>query len=241
MVSIQHVNSETGIIQDLPAMAAIIKRANPKTVFHSDGVQAFTKLPIDLKKTGIDLYSISAHKFHGIKGAGALILSRQLNLVPILQGGNQENGLRSGTENVAAIAAMGQAAKIACQSVEGSNKKVADFSEWFKNQLKENIPEIDIFEPENKVPHIINFSLPGIPGEVLLHHLANKQIYISTGSACNANSKKMSGAYKELGFTPQKILETVRLSLSHREIPEDKEELLGTFLEVVRELQAMNR
>ena len=236
LVSIQHVNSETGIIQDLAEISRIIKSRNPSTIFHSDGVQAFSKVPVNLKQLGVDLYSISAHKFHGIKGAGALICARDLPLKAIIHGGGQEFGLRSGTENVAAIAAMGKAVELSSENSQNGVEDVRDFSEWFKKKLEEGLETVRIFHSPHLVPHIISVSMPGIPGEVLLNHLAAKGIFVGLGSACSSSSSKFSETLIALNFNHQQIKETIRISLSKPEIPKDRELFLRLFIDTVNEL-----
>jgi len=240
LVSIQHVNSETGIIQDLSSISNAIKSKNSKTLLHSDGVQAFGKFSIDLNTLGVDLYSISAHKFHGIKGAGALILRQKHPLETLIHGGGQESGLRSGTENVAAISAMGLASKLSIQKLKSDYLKVESFVKWFQDKIQTSLPDIKIFEAPNSVPHIISLSIPGILGEVFLHHLAEKSIYVSTGSACNSTSKKLSPVLQSLQFTRQTIMETIRISLSAKEIPENPELFFEKFSQTVEELSGMN-
>ena len=236
LVSVQHVNSETGIVQDLAEIAKVIKRVSPEIIFHSDGVQAFAKIPTSLKQLGVDLYSISAHKFHGIKGAGALIAARKLPLQALLHGGGQESGYRSGTENIAAIAAMGEAVNLSYKNFSSAVQQVEAFAVWFKCMLKEQFRNIRILETPHSVPHIICLSIPGIPGEVLLNHLAAQGIYVGLGSACSANTNKLSEVLKSLNFSHQQIKETIRISLSAMEIPTDRQSFLDLFLVTVQEL-----
>lgn len=237
LVTIQHANSETGVVQDLPAISRLIRSKNPNIIIHSDGVQAFSRIPYDFKSLGVDLYSISAHKFHGLKGAGALILGRDINLQPIVHGGGQESGLRSGTENVLAISALGQAAEIACENLEENLETIAAFAGQFKTALKKQFPDCVIFEAPDTLPHIISMSIPGIPGEVLLHHLAENKIFVSTGSACNATTKKLSPVLTEYGYAKKRIMETVRISFAACEIPKNREEFIDGFLQTVKELR----
>ncbi len=237
LVSIQHANSETGVIQDLTSISKLIKAKNPKVIFHSDGVQAFSRVPIDLKSLGVDMYSISAHKFHGIKGAGALIMTRNLNLLPLIHGGGQEQGFRSGTENVSAIAAMGKAAGIACRDQEKNFSLITTFADRFKTALNTQIPECMIFESANTLPHIISLSIPQILGEVLLHHLAENKIFVSTGSACNATSKKLSSVLTAHGYTKDRIMQTIRISLAADEIPKDQQGVIDRFVSIVNKLK----
>jgi len=236
LVSIQHVNSETGIIQNLSAVSQTVKRKNPDTFMHSDGVQAFSKFPLDLQLLGVDFYSISGHKFHGIKGAGALIMNRKVPLEAIIHGGGQEFDLRSGTENVAAIAGMGKAAELACSTIRENHDRVVAFADEFKRYLSQHFQNIRFVDAPNALPHIISLSIPGIPGEVLLNHLAEKEIYVATGSACNAGSKNLSPVLRTMGFSAQRIRETIRISIAASEIPEDIMEFLNRFGQVVKNL-----
>ncbi len=237
MISIQHVNSETGIIQDLAAISKTVKSINPDIVVHSDGVQAFGRIPVNLRESGVDLYSISAHKFHGLRGAGALIMNRKIDLIPVIHGGGQESGLRSGTENLVAIAAMSIAAERAVKDLESNHQKLLTFSHRFKKAVREQIPDCQIIESDQSIPHIISLSIPDVPGEVLLHHLAERGIYVSTGSACNATSKKTSPVLRALGLSADQIRQTIRISLAANEIPVDVKGFLKEFLEGVKELR----
>ena len=241
LISIQHVNSETGTIQDLAAISRAVKAVHRNILVHADGVQAFTKIPVNLKELGVDLYSISGHKFGGIKGTGALILGSKVNLRTLLHGGGQESGFRSGTENVAGIAALSLAAELSCRKQKENYRKVKDFSDWFKIRLKSTIPNIKIYEVPASVPHILSVSIPSVLGEVLLHHLAKRQIFVSTGSACQASSKKLSATLRALNFSPQRIRETVRISLAAGELPENREEFFNTFLDSVNTLLELTR
>ncbi len=236
LVSIQHVNSETGIIQDLNTISKTVKGKNQETFVHSDGVQAFSKFPINLQILGVDLYSISGHKFHGIKGAGALIMNTKAPLEAIIHGGGQEFDLRSGTENVAAIAGMGKAAELACSTIQENHDRVSAFSTEIKTYLSQRFQNLRIEKTPNTIPHIISLSHPGIPGEVLLNHLAEKEIYVATGSACNAGSKNLSPVLLTMGFADQRIRETIRISLAASEIPDKPAEFLNQISQVIEDL-----
>lgn len=236
MVSIQHVNSETGVVQDLKQIANLVKAKNPKIVVHSDGVQAFSRIPVNLEEMGIDLYSISAHKFHGVKGVGALIMTKNLPLIPLIHGGGQEYGLRSGTENIIGVAAMALAAEIAVSQQAQNMVRVANFVDQFKRSLANHFHACRIANPPTAIPHIISVSFPGILGEVLLHHLAEKEIYVSTGSACNATSKKLSAVLQALGYSKERIRETLRISIAAKEIPTDTGEFFNRFNQAVDSL-----
>lgn len=237
LVSIQHVNSETGIRQDLAAVSRVIKAIDPEIRLHSDGVQAFSKFPVDLRSLGVDLYSISGHKCHGIKGAGALIMSRKTDIQPIIHGGGQEFGLRSGTENVAAIAAMGTAAEIAIIEMQQRTEQVEAFRNRFLASLQDRLPDCRILNAPDQVPHIISLSVPGILGEVLLNHLSGEKIYVATGSACHTGAKHLSPVLKETGLDDQRIRETIRISLAACELPADFNGFINGFTRTVQELQ----
>jgi cysteine desulfurase len=239
LVSIQHVNSETGVVQDLIAIGNLIKAINQNLIFHSDGVQGFTKKKLNLKQAKLDLYTISGHKIHGIKGAGALIISQKCILSPQIHGGGQEYGLRAGTENVAAIMALGKAALEATRNQIENYQKVTEFNLWLRKQIEEYLPSLKILNFPEMVPHIISLSSKQIPGEVILHHLAKKQIYLSTGSACSANSKRLSTTLKALGLSPQSIRGTIRLSLAAIELPENREPFWKDFVGIIKELEKM--
>ncbi|MDH5560404.1 MAG: cysteine desulfurase [Deltaproteobacteria bacterium] len=239
LVSVHHVNSETGIIQDLSAISRRVKKKNPSCLFHSDGVQAFGKLEVNLKLLGVDLYSISGHKFHAVKGSGALIMGKKIKLNAMIHGGAQERGLRSGTESVPLISAMGMAAKKIYGELETNFEKVERFEQELLNLLKRSLPELKILVMEEKLPHIISLAYPMIPGEVLLHHLAQKGVYVSTGSACHASDKKLSQTLTTLRFPTQRIKETIRISLDPYELPERAAALVDIFSEVVLELKRL--
>lgn len=239
LVSIHQVNSETGALQDLSAIGKVVKTANPKTIFHVDGVQGFTKVPLNLKKDGVDLYSVSAHKIHALKGTGALIMTRNLELIPRIYGGGQEFGARSGTENVLGIAAFGAAAEISMKNLKQNREKVAEFSGWLKTRLTESIPGSRFLDVSPSVPHILSYSIPKIPGSVLLNHLGQKGIQVSQGSACHASSKDLSPTLLAFGVMEQQIIETIRISLDAMEIPDDREAFLKNFTEVVEEVRSI--
>ena len=237
LISIQHVNSETGVIQDLKTIASKAKKMNSNILIHSDGVQAFTKIPINLHEMGIDLYSISSHKIRGIKGTGALIFSSKQEPVIQIHGGGQEHGFRSGTENVPGIAALGLAAKISHENMSEDYKKVKIFKEQFIGNLIQEFPDARVYQSKNALPHILSISFPGILGEVILNHLAMHEIYVSTGSACNASSKKLSATLQAIGFSSNQIKETIRISMNAHEIPADFKAFFSKFKSSIHELE----
>lgn len=209
VVSLIHVSNETGAINDIRSIAKKIKSISPRTVVHSDGVQAYCK--VDTKDLGVDLYSISAHKIKGPKGIGALYIKKGISLNPIIYGGGQEKGIRSGTENVAATVAFGQAAKKFKK--EYDINYISSLKQLFIEKLHSIMPDIVILSGENCSPNIISLVLPQIKGETMLHMLEAKQIYIGLGSACSASAKS-SRVILAMGVDNKKAPNAIRISLS---------------------------
>ncbi len=209
-VSIVHVNNETGAINDINTISAKIKNINPKVIFHSDGVQGYGHLPFRLAKT-VDLYSVSAHKIGGLKGVGALIKSNKLCVTPILFGGGQEGGIRSGTENVFGIASFYKCADVRFESIAKDYKKVVQLKSAFLSELNK---EIAVISSENASPYIISLSCVGLKGEVIQHMLEGEGVLVGTGSACSAK-KHNSRVLKECGYSAEVLSGVIRVSFSH--------------------------
>ena len=211
IVSIIHVSNETGAINDIKEIAKNIKKISPSTLLHSDGVQAFGKIPV--KNLGIDLYSIAAHKIKGPKGIGALYIKKGVHLNPIITGGGQENNLRSGTENVANILAFAAAIKLF--SSHFNFDKMLELREIFIKTLTAEIGDIifTLSDDYNTMPHIISLIVPDIKGETLLHMLESQDILIGLGSACSANNKG-NRVLQELGYTSKQTESSIRISFS---------------------------
>lgn len=187
LVSVIHVNNETGAVNDISKIAEKVKAINRYTLFHSDGVQAFGKIPFRLTKD-IDLYSVSAHKIGGIKGCGALIKKKNLVLKPYVYGGGQEQGLRSGTENVFAIKCFEFAAIERFGKINATFEKVGKLNSLFRTLLDKSL--FKIISSENCSPFIIAVSALGLRGETILHEADDNGLIIGTGSACSSNQKK---------------------------------------------------
>ena len=231
LVSLMHVNNELGTIQPLNEAAKIIKKKNPLTFLHVDGVQALGKIDINLNKLPAELYSISGHKIHGPKGIGALYLKKATELKPLIYGGGQEKNLRSGTENTPGIAGLAEAVK-KLPNLNKNNPKDKKM-EGVKNYLLKSLQEIDevvINSPKNGAPHIVNFSIPGIKGETMLHALEDKGIYLSTGSACSSKAKG-SRIINACGLSEKRSESALRASLN-REITKDD---IDYFIEILIE------
>lgn len=210
LVSVMAVNNETGTIQPFDRVKAIMKAKSPKAALHVDGVQGFLKVDIKPKAMGIDLLSISGHKIGGIKGSGALYIGDNVHINPIISGGGQQKNMRSGTENVAGIAAFGAATK--------SYKPITqNVRESLKNMLEESIDNIKINGIENNSGYVLNVSFLGIKAEVLLHALEARGIFVSTGSACSSNKPMPSHVLTAMGCTKKEIEGAVRISFSAEE------------------------
>lgn len=210
LVSVMHVNNETGAVNDLKAIGKLIRQSAPKAVFHSDGVQALFKTPVNLREADVDLYSISGHKFHGPKGVGALFIKKSVNLNPVLFGGGQEKGLRPATENVAGIDAMRVAAQKNITLFTQNQAKRKETTLYLRTLLCE-IEDVKILSPENS-PHIVMAALKGVRGEVVMHSLEKHGVYIGIGSACS--SKKGNRFQKLLALDQAHREGVIRISVS---------------------------
>lgn len=218
LVSIIHVNNELGVIQDLKTIGEIIKKNSSRAKFHVDGVQSYSKLHIDVEKMNIDFLTVSAHKFHGPKGVGFIYIKKPSNVLPLIEGGSQEFGIRAGTQNIPGIMGLSLAAKLACKRMDENYNKVFEIKKRFIEKLQ-NINDIRINSLLNEdfSPYILNVSFKGVKGEVLLHFLEEAGIYVSTGSACSSKEReKIGGSYvlKALGLTNDEISGGIRFSFS---------------------------
>ena len=187
-VSIMHVSNETGAVNNIAKLVKMVKSKAPRAIFHSDGVQAFGKVKVNLRNLGVDLYSISAHKIHGLKGIGALYVKKGVSLKPYLFGGGQEGGMRSGTENLPMICAFEEAVRLNQQNFDVNYSKKKQFMENFKSKLVEKLPSTVVISPsEGGVPNILTVAFDIIRGEVLLHSLEKHNILVGIGSACSSH------------------------------------------------------
>ncbi|MDR2635019.1 MAG: cysteine desulfurase [Clostridiales bacterium] len=211
-VSVMHVNNETGAVNDLARIAALIKKYAPNALFHSDGVQAFGKIPVNLINSGVDMYSVSAHKLRGPKGVGALFVKKGVRLKPFVFGGGQENGLRSATENVAGILAFTAAAGFAVRDLAADSRETARLRAAYRDKILAAIPGVIINEGEENSPNILNLAFKDLRGEVLLHSLEKRGIYVGLGSACSSKKRGRLGGLLNL---PEGYDEgIIRISLS---------------------------
>ena len=230
LVSVMHVNNEIGTIQPIEEIGKYLKSLDEKVYFHVDGVQSYAKIKFRPSRYNIDFMSVSGHKLHGPKGIGFMYVKENNRIKPLLTGGGQEIGIRSGTENVPGIYGIGEAVRILNQDLEGTIDKIRGLRDLLKEEILANIDNVKINSPEDGVCHVLNVSFRGVRGEVLLHYLEQKEIYVSTGSACSSK-KKGSHVLNAIGLTPEEIEGAIRFSLSDLNT---KEEIMKT-VEVLKE------
>lgn len=237
LVSIMQVNNETGAIYDLPAAFALTRRKVPSAITHTDAVQGFLKINIPLSRLGADLITVSAHKIGGPKGVGGLLVDNGLliakRLSPLIYGGGQEGGLRSGTENVIGIAGFGAAAEAAKAALPSFEGRMLALREAFIARLT---PEVRINTPERFAPHILSLTLPGIKSETMLRWLSEREICVSNGSACSSHKRTASPVLLAFGLSPAEADCTVRISLGEGNTPEQMERAAEAIAVGCREL-----
>lgn len=238
LVSIMYVNNEIGAVEPIGEIGRRIKAKNPKTYFHVDAIQAFGKYRIYPKRMGIDMLSVSGHKIHGPKGSGFLYIDEKVKIRPLILGGGQQNGMRSGTDNVPGIAGLGVAAKKIYENLEADTARMRELKTYLAAELgKMEQVEINGPEPEKGAPHILNVSFLGVRSEVLLHTLEDRQIYVSAGSACSSHKRAGSASLGALRLSPERKESAIRFSLCEFTTREE----LAYTLEVLREVLPMLR
>ncbi|MDQ2085989.1 cysteine desulfurase family protein [Herbivorax sp. ANBcel31] len=223
LISIIHINNETGTVEPIEKIANIKKDA----VLHVDAVQGYGKIKIIPKRLGIDLMTISSHKIHGPKGVGALYKNKNIRIKPILLGGGQESLARSGTENVSGIYGFGTAARITFDNIEKNYIKCKDLKNTLIKKLLSDVGGVRIISPEGSSPYILNASFENVRGEVLLHHLEERNVFVSTGAACSSKKNSQSHVLKALGLPIECIDGAVRFSFSHVNTEEDIEDTVN--------------
>ena len=242
LVSVMYVNNEVGAVEPVEAISAIVKKKNPNTLVHVDAIQAYGKYVIRPKKQGIDLLSVSGHKFHGPKGVGFLYIRSGVKIKPLIYGGGQQWNLRSGTENVPGVAGLGAAAR---EMYTDHDQKVARLIE-LKDYLTDRMTEIDGTVVNSKkgresAPQIVSVSFEGVRSEVLLHALADKSIYVSSGSACSSHHPGVSGTLKGIGISPKLQASTIRFSFGLFNTKEEIDYCIGVLQELLPVLRRYQR
>ena len=241
LVSVMYVNNEVGAVEPIEAISQCIKKKNPKTLFHVDAIQAYGKYKIRPKKQGIDLLSVSGHKIHAPKGVGFLYIRDGVKIRPILFGGGQQKGMRSGTENVPGCVGLGVAAREAYKDFDARIEKLYTLRERLIAGLKPlGGVTINGSEDRTNAPQIVSASFEGVRSEVLLHALEDKGVYVSSGSACSSNHPGISGTLKGIGVKKELLDSTIRFSLGDLNVEEEVDYaigVLGELLPVLRRYQ----
>ena len=251
LVSIMHVNNEIGSVNDIKEFGEIIKGYKPSILFHTDAVQSFGKFRINPKSCKIDMMSVSGHKIHGPKGVGILYVADKVKLHPLMLGGGQQRGLRSGTENVPGIAGIGLASELIYNDFEAKTDRLYELKCYFISELVK-LPDVFVngipqnaFTDEDMIrktaPHIISASFGQIRAEVLLHTLEAKGIFVSSGSACSSNKPAVSATLQAIGLDRRLLDATLRFSMSYSTIKEDIDTTLTVLSDELPKLRKFTR
>lgn len=247
LVSVMMVNNETGAVYNIPKIARAVKSKCPESILHVDATQGYMKIPFTKAGIGADLITISSHKIEGPKGIGALVIGKDVlkrrDISPVVFGGGQELGLRSGTENVPGIAAFAKAAGLAHSELTKRINKMSALREMLIDKITrdERLSEISLTLPKNHAPHILNLTLPAIKSETMLHYLSSEGIYVSSGSACSSNSAHLSSALTAYGRSAEEADSSIRVSFSANNTEEDVEALVKALAEGIAKLVRIKR
>lgn len=239
LITIMYANNEIGTIQPVEEIAKLAREKN--IYFHTDAVQVVGKLPVSVKKIGVDLLSLSAHKFYGPKGVGALYIKKGTKILPFINGGHQEKGKRGGTENVAGIVGLGKAAEIAMQEMENEMVYVKKLRDKLENGIKEKIPEIVINgHPEKRLYNTLNLCVKYVEGESILLNLDFEGICASSGSACTSGSLEPSHVLLAIGLSPEIAHGSLRFSLGKYNKEEDVDKVIDVLPKIVEKLRKIS-
>jgi len=236
LVSVMHVNNESGAIFPIEEISKLLDTLPKRPIFHSDCVQSFGKLDINVKKMGVDMISISGHKVHAPKGIGALYIKKGLHIPSYIFGGGQEAGFRSGTENMAGVAGFGAA--VEHMDLGKASKNMKETKEYLEETLLKNISNIKINTPDNSAPSVLNVSFVGCRAEVLLHTLEQDEIFVSTGSACSSKSKG-SHVLRAMNLKAEEIEGAIRFSFSEDNTKEQMDFVLEKVKAAVESQRAL--
>ena len=230
LVTMMMVNNETGALYDTAEVSKLMKAKCPDAFLHVDATQSYLKFPFTKAKCGADMITLSSHKIEGPKGVGALLIDpaviKARGLAPLILGGGQEGGLRSGTENVPGIAAFGEAVKIGTAKLRERYTKTLSLRAYTIERIEKELSEISITDPQSHAPHILNITLPKIKSETMLHYLSSLGIYVSSGSACSSNSGHHSSALTAYGRSADEADTSVRISFSYKNEKDDVDALI---------------
>lgn len=242
LVSLMQVNNEIGAVEPIEEAGKIIKEVNPNCIFHVDAIQSYGKMRIMPKKLNCDMLSVSGHKIHGPKGSGFLYIKDKTKVKPQMLGGGQQKGMRSGTENVPAIAGLGVAAEEIYTDFEKKVEHLYELKEYFIEQVtKIDGVSVNGHISKDSAPHIISVSIKGVRAEVILHTLEDRNIYVSSGSACSSNKPALSGTLKNIGLANDLLDSTIRFSFCVNTTKEEVDYALEVMKEVIPMLQKYTR
>ena len=242
LVSVMYVNNEVGAVMPVEEIGKLVHEKSPKALFHVDAIQAFGKYRIYPKKLGIDLLSVSSHKIHGPKGVGFLYINEKVRVQPQILGGGQQDGMRSGTDNVPGIAGLGVAAQRVYDHLEENREHLYQLKEYLaEGLLKLDDVCLNGMGLREGAPQILSASFLGIRSEVLLHTLEDRGIYVSAGSACSSHKRKPSATLSAMGMSKDQIESTVRLSFCEENTMEEADYFLDTMKELVPMLRRYSR
>jgi cysteine desulfurase len=239
LITIMYANNEVGTIQPIKEIAQLAREEN--IVFHTDAVQAVGKTPVDVKELGVDLLSISSHKINGPKGVGALYIRSGVKLSPLILGGGQENGLRSGTENVASIVGFGAACTLAKDNINENTDHLKKLTTKLTSRILHEISSTTLNgHPDKRTPNNTHFTFLGVSGEDLIIKLDENRISASTGSACSVKIQKASHVLKAMGFSHEQVTGSLRLTVGITNTEQEIDETVDTLKKVVQELRAVS-
>ena len=242
LVSIMHVNNEIGALQPIEEAGKVIKSVNPKCLFHVDAIQSYGKMSIFPKKWNVDMLSVSGHKIHGPKGSGFLFIKDKTKVKPLIHGGGQQKGMRSGTENVPAIAGLAVASEEMYQNLEENRDHLFGLRDYFIEEV-EKLDGVSVNgkKDHDSAPHIVSVSIEGVRAEVILHTLEDRNIYVSSGSACSSNKPAISSTLQSIGVKKELLDSTVRFSFSIHTTKEELDYALEVMRETIPMLQRYTR
>ncbi len=239
LITIMHGNNEIGTIQPIEEIGKIAREKG--IIFHTDAVQTFGKIEVDVEKLNVDLLSLSSHKINGPKGVGAIYIKKGTNLVPLIHGGGQERGIRAGTENVAGIVGFGKACELAASQLDEHYVKLSSIRDELIEKVLSTIPESYVNgDIEHRLPNLVNFRFKAIEGESLVLILDSKGYQASTGSACSSNKLEASPVLTALGLDPVDVHGSLRLSLAPESDSFDVDEFVDTLADAVRRLREIS-
>lgn len=239
LITVMHANNEIGTIQPIEEIGKIAREKGIK--FHTDAVQSFGKIEVDVEKLNVDLLSLSSHKINGPKGVGALYIKKGTRVVPLIHGGGQERGIRAGTENVPGIVGFGKACELASKQLEAHYDKLSSIRDEIIDKVLSTVPEAHLNgDKENRLPNLVNFRFTAIEGESLILLLDAKGYQASTGSACSSNKLEASPVLTALGLDPVDVHGSLRISLAPESDNFDVDEFVNVIAESVARLREMS-